>query len=141
MTEQDKSAAAYAAVGKAEAAAHVVCALAVFDAIDGHTDDLTPQQRYDLAFAAWQTCVDCSAGMDETDVARLAIRAYPHLPEEALIDLVDIQLGDQHTEIVLLDDKSRLDWRPDDDAMILSFPARGGAHIEAVLLRRVRTRS
>lgn len=134
MTDQTDRTAALAEIGRAEAAANVARALTVFDALDDQAPRLTASDRYDAAFAAWQTCMDVDWPVDDVDTARLAIRASHHMPEEALIDLVDVQYG-EHEKWIRVDEQHALVWLPEDDALILTFPTHAGRVIDAVLAR------
>lgn len=138
MTEQDRTA-ALAVISKTEAEANVARALRVFDALDDQSARLTDHDRYDAAALAWATCMDVDHQISDEDVTRLAIRAARHIPEEQLVDLIDVQFGDREKRI-RIDAEHGLVWLPEDDCLILTYPAPfGGYVIDAVLMRtRVR---
>lgn len=127
--------AALAAISRTEAEANVARAMVVFDAIDEQSPRLSEHDRYDAAYAAWQTCVDLDGPIPDEDIARLTLRTARHIPEEQLIDLVDVQLGEQAKEI-RIDEHHGLTWMPDDDCLILTYPSNlAGTVVEAVLVR------
>lgn len=134
MTEEDRTA-ALAVISKTEADANVARAMLVFDALDDQSSRLTDHDRYDAAYAAWQTCMDVDSPIADADIVRLAIRAARHIGEEQLVDLVDAQLG-EHEKRIRVDAEHGLVWLPEDDCLILTYPAPfGGYVIDAVLMR------
>ena len=133
-------AAALAEIGRVEASANVTRALTVFDAIDGQEPRITSSDRYDVAFAAWRTCMDVDAPIADEDIARLAFRAVHHIPEEQLIDLVDVQFG-EHEKRIHLDADHALVWLPADECLILRFPSRTPGVVIDAVLGRTRSRA
>jgi hypothetical protein len=129
-----KAEAANAAVDMAEAAASVARALAVLDALDEHRDSLTSHDRYDRAFAAWQTMTDIDVPLTDEQVTAVAARVWVHLPEEAMVDLVDAHFG-EHEKRIRLADGSGLVWLPDAETLILSGVLPGLGFVDAVLTR------
>jgi hypothetical protein len=125
--------AAIAAVTAVEIAASMARAVAVFDALDQHAEHLTSNDRYDVALTNWRSFADVDANVPDRDVAALAVRAYPHLPEETLVDLIDIAFG-EHDRDVETPGGGRLVWLPKAETVILSAPVAGG-FIDAVLAR------
>lgn len=126
-TSQD---AAVTAVQQAEVAANVVAALAVYDALDAQSAELTTFDRYDFAIGAWRRYVD-SAEIDrvsDLDVVTLTIRAAAHLPEHTVIDLLEERFGDVAQELRRDDNGWALVWMPFDRAVILTAPAADGRH-------------
>lgn len=139
MDHQNQQA-ALAAVTRAELAAQTARALAVFDAIDEQSPNLSEHDRYDLAYSTWQAFVDIDSALPDNDVAKVAIRASQHMPEEALIDLVDVQFG-EHEKRIRLDEEHGLVWLPEDDTLILTYPARLAGYTIDAVLARPRTRA
>lgn len=136
MNQQDP----HRAITAAQLAAQTARAASVFDAIDQQAERLTSHDRYDYAYSTWEAFVEIDQQLLDEDIARIAIRAARHMPEEAIIDLVDVQYG-EHEKRIRFDDGSGLVWLPDDDTLILTYPLSRDRAVDAVLSRPAKLRA
>jgi hypothetical protein len=124
---------AVAAITQAEIDGNLAAARIIFDALDAHTTNLSPFDRHDFTLSTWSRFIDGQNYTDEQFV-EVTLRAAAHLPDYAVIDLVDAQYGDREVR-TRLDDERGLVWLPADEVLILSTPV-GGMVADMVLGRR-----